>query len=156
MATYGTTDRFTAGGTITEDLLHEGSYVPANAIDNNDATHWLSNVSACPHWLKYDFGVGVAWTISKVTIDQNIAASRGGNAFTVNGSNDDSSYTQLYSGNLANDTNLQTFTFINRVKYRYIKIIFTSSYAGDGQVGVSEMQSFEGIYYGGSFLFFLT
>jgi len=154
MAKYGTTDRFTAGGTITEDLLHEGAYVPANAVDNNTGTHWYSNVSACPHWLKYDFGAGVTWAISKVTLQ--CVDGRGGNAFTVNGSNNDSTYTQLYSGNRIDNNSVQTFTFVNRVKYRYIKIIFTSSYYGNGQVNVTEMEAFEGIYWGGSFLFNLT
>ena len=143
MAAYGTTDRCT-GGVATADSI-DGSYVASNAFDNNTGTTWFSAKTACPHWLKYACAAGLTWSISKVTL-QSFDTGRGGNAFTINGSNNDSDYPQLYSGNLANNGDVQTFTFVNRVKYRYIKVIFTSSYSGDGQVGFKEMEMFEGLY----------
>lgn len=139
MPTYGTTDRFT-GGTASADSV-SGGYVAANACDDNNSTNWYPSAGT-PNWWKYDFGASVAWAISKITIYSSTTGRI--NAFSVAGSNNDSSYTTLYSGNHANDTNLQTFTFTNRTKYRYIKITATSHH-GTG-TGITETQAFEGIY----------
>jgi hypothetical protein len=140
MTDYGTTDRFT-GGSITASSYYS-TYVAANAVDDNASTKWHPNTLP-DSWLKYDFGAAVKWKISKVTTKSlNVGASV--KNFTVNGSNNDSDYSLLYTGLAADNTNVQTFTFINKTEYRYIKIIFLDGYGA--ALEVAEIQSFEGIY----------
>ncbi len=137
MATYGTTDRLT-GGTPTGT---SGGTI-ANAVDNNVSTYWAPT-GAVPIYFKYDCGVGVNWAFSKLRaynyLDQGI------NAFNVTLSNDDSNWTTVYSGNMANNENWQDFTWTNRTKYRYININITSDYY-PGSLAVYEFEAFEGIY----------
>lgn len=137
--TYGSTDRCT-GGTASADN-EEGANVASRAFDDNNTTYWNS-VTAMPHWLKYAFAAGVSWKISKVTIRPVL--DYGILNFNVQGSNDDSSYTTLYSGTCANSETVQTFTFTNPTAYRYIKINVTSG--SNNQCATTEVAMYEGIY----------
>jgi len=149
MAEYGVTDRLT-GGTPSADSVNAG-YVAANACDNNATTYWQSALAACPHWWKYDFGAGVTWKISKVTI-KGYGSSLSINAFKVQGSNNDSNWDDLHSDNCANNSDVQTFTFTNRTPYRYFRIYISSSYDAGGSVAEYEFEAFEGIYKDAAFL----
>ena len=155
MATYGITDRCT-GGTATADQ-NDGN-LPSAAFDDNNSTYWQrTGATALPAWLKYDFGAGVTWAIGKMTA--LLYATGGGSwkDFTVQGSNNDSTWITLYTGVAADSAALQTFTWINQVKYRYIKINITSDYRGaDNYCSAYEVSMYEGIYLGNAFFFFMT
>ena len=147
MATYGVTDRCT-GGTASADIVNGGN-AAANAFDNNESTYWeRPAATALPGWIKYDFGAGVLWAISKLSVLLYSSGSCTWRAFTVNGSNNNSDWTELASLEAANTfLGYQTFTWTNRTKYRYIKIIITTDYrAGDNYCSTFEIQMFEGIY----------
>ena len=124
MATYGTTDRLT-GGTVTamNSIYNPIAYI----VDNDLGTYWGGDTQS-GSWIKYDCGVGITWAFGKLRCKP--VYGYGPNAFTVNLSNNDSDYTQVYSGNMANTSGSpwQEFTWINTTKYRYIKIITTSHY----------------------------
>ena len=145
MARYGITDRLT-GGTPTANDATYGAVV--NAVDNNEATHWQTNTSKIPAWFKYDCGAGVIWAFGKLRC-KPYGSSYGPNAFNVTSSNNDSDYTTLYTGNMANNSNWQEFTWINSIKYRYIKINITSSYEVGNSVAVYEFEAMEMIKVGG-------
>ena len=146
MATYGITDRCTGGVATASHTLT--TYVPANAFDDNTGTVWIpAQTTTAGMWIKYAFAAGVFLKISKITI-KNYEINRAINAFTVKGSVDDATELTLYSGNCANNTSVQTFTFTNRNNYRYIKIIIDSKYGTD-YVAIVEIEMFEGIYPGG-------
>jgi len=149
MPTYGTTDRCT-GGVASADSI-TGGYVAANACDDDAGTFWASANTAFPHWWKYDFGAGITWRISQLTIKAGIVGtSIGIKDFTLQGSKDDSNWTVLYTGQQANNTDIQTFSFINKNLYRYCMINITTDWeAGYEMTYLNEVQMFEGIYPGG-------
>jgi hypothetical protein len=143
MPTYGTTDRFTAGGAITA-IGEQGTQYDHLACDDNASTYWA--YLALPSWWKYDFGAGVAWKISKFTSNARKETGAHFKDFTISGSNDDSNWTLLYTGQATNDTGVQTFTFTNRNPYRYIKIASTTEWDSSGFTQIYEFEAFEGIY----------
>jgi len=125
------TDDLLVGGTPSADSEFGAGYEAELACDGNAETLWSSADTAFPHWWKYDFGDGVSWTIIKATIKP---VSVGGTGtvkdFNIQGSNNDSDWTTLCTDTLANNINVQTFTFTNAVAYRYIKVNITSTYSG--------------------------
>ncbi len=118
------------GGTATQSSTLTPPTRSANyAFDDDSATFAQTAYQvACPSWIKYEFTTALA--ITKVTI-QNYGVGQASNAFSIAGSNDDIEYTTLYTGNMANNGDVQTFTFTNPTAYKYIKITITSSYWAD-------------------------
>jgi hypothetical protein len=138
---YGITDRCT-GGTVTACHYHP-SYPETNAFDNNTETQW-NTVDQCTvpnQWIKYDFGVGVSWNIGQLKI--YIKVGEGPKDFTVQGSNNDSDYTVIYTGQTTDGTGWQTFSFVNTTPYRYIKINQTTSWHPSGYNGIMEIEMYE-------------
>jgi len=137
---YGSTDRCT-GGTPSVSQIYYGS--AANIFDDNDATWWQG--SEFPAFIKYDFGSGITWKICKVIYARRTGNANGINAYTIQCSNNDSNWTDLKSGNFSNADGNQTVTFTNKIAYRYIKIVITSSY-GDPMTTAQEVSMYEGIF----------
>ena len=112
-----------------------GEFSGANAawvaFDGNAGTNWIEGVGL-PAWLKYDFGSTYANPIKKLRLlGRSGLASRNPNAFTLAGSNDDSSYTTIYTGNMVENDSWQEFTFTaNTTAYRYYKLNVTSTFYG--------------------------
>ena len=88
---------------------------------------WVSTAHSWPDWVKYDFGVGASWAITKMDYKSDHTA-REQRAAVLAGSNNDSTYTTLWSGDLAHNTALQEFEFVNTTAYRYIKMTFNSGW----------------------------
>lgn len=127
------------GGTPTVDSADYGTSA-ADAVNDNTEDYWTSD-RTFPHWFKYDFGNGVSWAICKLRWYST--DSYGPNAFTVNGSNNDSDWTELYSGNGSKvGTNWQEITWENSTKYRYIKINITSGWNTE-RVAIREFEAME-------------
>lgn len=132
MATY-TTDKCT-GGTASASSDYGGVFPATNGFDNNASSLWHSSVSAFPHWIKYDFGSGVSWAIVKLTLKcQNWGDGATAKDFTLQGSSNDSTWTTVYTGQTANNTDTQTFTFTNTTAYRYYKVNITSNWRSGGE-----------------------
>jgi len=147
---YGTTDRCT-GGTCT---VHQGPN-PGNIVDNNNGTYWEGNAGASlPGFIKYDFGDGVSWKISKINYRRRSGVANGVHAYKIRGSNDNTNWNDLTaSQNFASSDGDQTITFTNQTAYRYVEIYITSSYDAS-LVSCEEIQMYEGIYPSGFFAFF--
>ena len=95
------------------------------AIDNTSA-YWKSVINqVIGEWLKVDFVDAVF--IEKVTLKSQ-QSSQGYKNFKVQGSNDDSQWTDIYSGLSAYIDTVQSFEFDNSESYRYYRI-----YCVDGQ-----------------------
>ncbi len=135
------------GGTASADSEASGSYAASNAVNNNTTDRWTTTNTVFPHWWKYDLGAGNAKACNTLEISKYHDADHGIiKDFTVAGSNDDSSYTTLFTGQ-ASDEHVelapQTFTFSNATAYRFYKINVTSNYRADNYVGFYEVKLYE-------------
>jgi hypothetical protein len=119
----------TGGKTFLADSEYSGSHVAGNAFDNDSGTAWASADTAMPHWVRVDFGAGVTKRIGKVTI-YPAAFGDGARAkdFTVDGSANGSSWTNIYTGQCTDSSAVQAFTFTNILSFRYWRIQVTSSW----------------------------
>ena len=88
-------------------------------------------------WLKMDMGSGNSQAIDAIYFRS--LTTQGLNSFTVSGSNDDSTYTDLITDNGVNtNTTLQKFTWTNATTYRYYKLTCNSGY-NSGQFSIQEL-----------------
>ena len=134
--TYGSD--LCTGGTASASSEYSGTYSADKACDDNATTYWASgNGLGHNQTWQYDLGDGNAKTIAKLTV-QNVG-DYGINAFMFSGSNNGSSWTELYSGNASNNEDVQEFAFSNQTAYRYYKIYETSGYNG-GFCAIREIQ----------------
>ncbi|MBA7582695.1 hypothetical protein ES708_24631 [subsurface metagenome] len=116
-------------GTPSADSLYPGYFEAYKACDDDNVTRWGSANTDMPHWWKYDFGNGIRYSITKLTILGNdITYGLRIKDFTLQGSNNDIDWTIIYTGVQANNTNVQTYTFDNDETYRYYKINITSNH----------------------------
>ena len=112
------------GGTASASSVYSGSYTADKAVDDNNSTWFNTSSSLTPggEWWKYDLGVGVTKTVNKLTIRPYTGNSS--NDFILQGSNDDSSWSAVYTGTGSASTGLDTYTFPNNSAYRYYRIVF--------------------------------
>lgn len=142
---YGETDLCT-GGTITSSN-QSGSYPDDNAFDDDTDTFWYYSVGG--QWIKYDFGAGNAYKIGYARImgyyDGDGVKIKD---FVIEGSNNDSDWTEIYSGQQANNENWQTHTVDDTTEYRYIRIDIndaTGWWGTNSRTGVREIEMYENI-----------
>jgi len=115
-------------GTPSADTEHGAGYEADKACDNNETTRWSSNDTAMPHWWKYDLGEGVTKVVRKLRIRQYKAIDGQIKDFKLQGSNNDSDWDDIYTGQAANEDTWQDFTFTNTTTYRYYRVWITSSW----------------------------
>jgi hypothetical protein len=116
----------TGGKSVAVDSTYL-SYVAGNAIDNDGATFWSSANSSFPHWIRVD--LAASYAITRLTISaRNWGSGLTVKDFSLLGSPDDTTWTTVYTGQMANSAGVQTFTFINLMAYRYWKINVTSQW----------------------------
>jgi len=128
------------GGTATAD--NEAGGAASNACDDNEATEWyriVDPLGSC--WWKYDLGLGVTKTVRKLRIKPSGGVGEVGvKDFKLQGSNNDSDWTDIYTGQHANDFNWEDYTFSNPSAYRYYKLVILSNWRTDGYVQVYEIE----------------
>lgn len=129
------------GGTVSADSIYNATQSADKACDNNDGTWWNSaTTGSYPRWWKYDLGAGVAKVVNKLATKAYSGVNF--NAFKFQGSNNNSDWTDIYSGNGENNTNLQTFVFPNTTAYRYYRLYMTSGYTSP-QIALYEISMYE-------------
>jgi hypothetical protein len=149
MADYG--PNFITGGTPTARSVFSAGYEVEKACDGNTATRWAEGAQAVGGWWKYDLGVGVTKKGNKLTLSfYPDDASQYIKGFILYGSNDDSTYTEIYSGTMTLKT--QTFTFTNTEKYRYYKIIMGENDVAGHWYNIVEFLMYEDVTATGGFL----
>ena len=120
---------FITGGTSSADSEYGGNNA-SNGCDNNDSTRWSSDNSAYPHWWKYDLSSGVTKTARKMRLknftDGNNVGVKG---FTLQGSNNNTDWTDIYTGEHGNNINYEEYSFSNATAYRYYKLQCNSSWS---------------------------
>lgn len=116
------------GGTASASTQANG-YEASKAFDDNLGTGWSSGVNSLPSWIQYDLGSGVTKTVRKLRVQPGgDAIGLGIKDFILQGSNDGSSWTDIYTGLAADSDTWQDFTFSNGTAYRYYRIHITSTY----------------------------
>lgn len=133
------------GGTASADSELSGEYPASKAFDNDVTSNnlWDSANTAYPHWLKYDLGAGVSKIVAKLRILPHQDENNGERAFVFAGSNNDSSYTDIYSGELAQSETWQDFTFSNSTPYRYYRMTWSTTYVATNYCGIHEVEMME-------------
>ena len=126
----GGTNIFT-GGTASADSYYNSSVPPANAFDGDLTNNWEASATS-GWWLKYDLGDGITKTPVSLKIKNFSTSGENINSFSFQGSNDNLSWTTLYTGTNPNTSeNLETeFTFTNTTAYRYFRVLVNSNHGG--------------------------
>ncbi|AVP61042.1 cell adhesion protein [Clostridium botulinum] len=120
------------------------------AFDNTVNTGWNFENQSQPiggHWLKIFFK-DKARCVSKITIRNGVNASVSIKNFKIQGSNDDDTYVDLYTGLHPFgefNTTKASYTFKNSVKYNYYKILIMNSYYSQSTTygGIGELEMME-------------
>ena len=116
---------------VTSASYDQNSQSGLYAWDRNAGTYWgTSGGGSGPQWTKLDCG-----TDSPVVTGFTVTsyAGYGPKNVILQGSNDDSGWTDLYSTLLANNGDVQAFSFSNGVAYRYYRLYCTDSYTAGNQ-----------------------
>jgi len=134
-------------GTPLADSVHPYGFVTSMACDGLEQTRWASS-GAMPHWWKYDLGSGVTKIVSKIRLLGSGIPGDGDSGmfkdFIFQGSNDDSTWDDLYTGTQVNTPTWQEYTFANSTAYRYYRVYITSTYRGDASTAIlGEVQMME-------------
>ena len=105
------------------------SQLPALAVDGNDSTYWRSNNSV-PVWLACDFGKIVSLDTLRV-VKLSSYRPRG---YTLQVSEDGSSWADLKSGEMTNATGEEIIEF-EAASYRYWRLYITSLWSSRCHIG---------------------
>ncbi|MHB9938954.1 cell adhesion protein [Clostridium sporogenes] len=120
------------------------------AFDNTVNTGWNFENQSHPiggHWLKIFFK-DKARCVSKITIRNGVNASVSIKNFKIQGSNNDNTYVDLYTGLHPFgefNTTKASYTFKNSVKYNYYRILIIDSYYSQSTTygGIGELEMME-------------
>jgi hypothetical protein len=121
------------------------TYYAWKAFDGNTSSeYWRTSTTNGTGWLKINLGSGITKKITKVSVTAGATTGEAPKNFTLQASNDDSTYTTLLQRTNITWTAYQTqsFTFDNNTNYRYYKLDVTSTGSGT-YVQVGELQLFE-------------
>jgi hypothetical protein len=108
----------------------------ANACDGDIGTYWYQSATL-PAWWKYDLGVGITKTARKLRMITYPGYIKN---FTLEGSNNNSDWTLIYTGIHLNNGSWQEYLFSNATAYRYYKVNFANNYGGDNQIAALEIE----------------
>lgn len=127
----------TQGKTYARSSILSGSYEVFKAFDNNPSTFWHSDAQ-WNSWVSVDFGspVKIAKVILKTAVPQQTTAE-------LQGSDDNSTWTNVYTMTGMNAENTYTFEFANAIAYRYYRAVGTAYY----YFGLFTFQMFAAINY---------
>ena len=140
--------KFGTGNDVREGDLRNNTTSPTNlfdnAISNNDSDRILVMKDNLPLAVVYDFGAGVKKTVNKYEIYGNKYKDRSPKDWKFEGSNDNSTWTQLDSQNNVtswSSNESKEFPFSNNTAYRYYRITFNASNDGSW-LELSELKYF--------------
>lgn len=118
------------------------TYNGVNVFDKNATTSWYTN-SAWSHWIKINFSQRRCITSLKIQAKWSVFEPSG---WKLQGSNDDSTYTDVYTSASSTTTSLVTHTFTNTNFYKYYRLLFPSHPAQGEIVTVEFSESFVAPY----------
>lgn len=135
-----------SGFTATASSIYDGSYPASKVLDGSTGgLPWASQSvdagGAINEWLKFTHSTSATITEFKAYIEK--APDARAKDYVLEGSNDDSNWTELKTGTYTNDLGWQTTgTFANSTAYKYYRWTITSMYgtANPNQVAIFECQ----------------
>ena len=98
------------------------SYAPSRTIDGSLSTYWW--VAASSGWIQFQLARAVAVDCMNWYVDAQPPKN-----FKISGSNDGSSFTELYSGTSGSGAGWKTFTFENETAYLCYRVNVSSVYS---------------------------
>ena len=136
------------GGTASAVSVYGGGYEADKAFDNDSDTLWHSAATGLPFWIKYDFGGGVTKIVNTYTIQVRATGSYYWIDFKLQGSNNDSDWTDLDTQTGQSFTAGEKKQYIlatpNTTAYRYYRFYITDVVAsGDGYTNAAEIELME-------------
>ena len=121
------TSNTTPSGVASSSSINSKFYTYL-AFDNNDSTFWSSDKNGVPAWIKYKFPNKVCVRKAKIKPYKDGGGTHCKD-FVIQGSNDDSNWTNLYSGTNSNGSNADiVVNFANSNKYQYYRCYMPNSY----------------------------
>jgi len=109
---------------LTTSSANESDLAWKASDSNPSGTYWQSGAGGVPYWIKYDFGGTLR--INLHTLVVRSSSTNRANAFTLEGSNDNSAWTSVRTGNLAAVSTEQTFDVLSPLGFRYYRLSLTS------------------------------
>lgn len=144
MPIYG--PNFFTGGIASADNDAGAGYTPDKAFNGNGITDWWSSQNtAMPHWIQYDLGAGVSKRANKLRyFPKNVSSGVGIKNFKLQGSNNGTGWTDIYTGVMANTEDWQEFEFSNSNSYRYYRVYIIDVYDTGLTIGTAcEIEAME-------------
>ena len=144
-AKYAGLDATTVGGGSVTSSNSHGTYTAAKAFDNADnaaAGRWLARQNQLPNVVRYDFGTPTAIASYRIVPQHWQTANRSPKAWTLQGSNDDASWTVLDS--VTDQTGWvqwegRTFDASVPQSFRYYKVVFSEATGTNNWLGIAEI-----------------
>jgi len=111
---------------------------PWRAFCDNVSATFVGDTGALPHWFKIDLGAGIKKVGSKLRIQPDSFTYM--KDFKLEGSNNDSDWTELLSTEAAETESWQEFNLSYAIAYRYYKLTVTTVYGGTTTLYMNEME----------------
>lgn len=134
----GYTDDLTGGLTYISTSDFSSSYANHMAFDNSIASSWSAS-GTVGQAVGVDFGT--SRKISKLRIMTNGRLKN----FDLEGSNDNSTWTVIYSGIQLSNSNWQEYIFENSMGYRFYRVKCTGSLYTGSNVMITEIEMMESL-----------
>lgn len=124
------------------DSNEYGGYPASNANDGNGGTMWLAGANYSNIWLALDFGVGNTQNVTKYAIVTGYNLADTDMAWTFQGSNNGSSWTQLDYQNTTgwSYSERREYALAASASYRYYRLLFASGSGGPYGYAITEFQ----------------
>lgn len=123
----GYTSDICVGGTASASSVSDDNRYAHLAFDDSlgESNRWASQITSPPHWIKYDLGAGNEKIARQFRVYPQSAYPKD---FKFQGSNNNSDWDDLHTGQVAQSQTWQTFSFSNTTAYRYYRMYITTQW----------------------------
>ena len=142
-----------AGLLLAEPVIAETDLLPASGVtsnvnivspglasDDDTGTDWYGS-GGPPDWIRVDLGSGKICDEVSIT-PKNSAPGNRIKGFTIAGSNNDTDWSDIYTGEHTDSDTKENFVFSNSTSYQYYRLMMNTTWAGT-DVWLREWELFE-------------
>lgn len=135
------TSATTSGVTVSASSTLGAGNEPWKAADNNTATYWSPSNNSLPATWQVDWGAGNSKTLRSYAVRNSGWGTSAPGAWTLDGSNDASTWVTLHSHNAGGITGDKIMQVDAIAAYRYHRVIFTANLgAANEELRVAEIE----------------